>query len=469
MTTECPTQARKSPEWLKTSVMYQIFLRAFTPEGTLAAATKRLPEVAALGADIVYLCPICLQDDDPRREFWSERQRKFDSPFNPYRIKDFYTIDPEYGNDGDLLAFVAEAHRLGLRVLLDIVFFHCGPTAVFIEAHPDFIKRGPDGKPTNGSWCFPALNFDNPELREYLWRNMEMWIEKFAVDGYRCDVSDAVPLDFWDTARARLEKLNPDVITLAEGQRKEDQRYAFEMNYNFSMAFATHAVFTQGNPASSLRRLWEKQHAEYPEGTRFIRYIDNHDIAHDFSWGLTRAAGQSDESWENKCRFHGLPLSGVEPDSRPDRIWGYDAVNALLALCFALDGVPFLYNGQEVADFARHSIYGRMPVAWDNADTPRGKARQTFCRKLCELRHREKALADAPLTWLENGAPDHILSFQRRIGEECVLVLISLAKTPVVTAVADLAGSFTSLLSEGVALEGNKASFKPYGFFIGRK
>ena len=118
-------QARPSPEWLTRGVMYQVWLRGFTPEGTLRAATKRLPSVAELGANILYLSPVCLQDDDMRQEFWSKRQMASgtNNPRNPYRIKDYNQVDPEYGNDADLREFVVTAHKLGLHVLLDLVYF----------------------------------------------------------------------------------------------------------------------------------------------------------------------------------------------------------------------------------------------------------------------------------------------------------------------------------------------------------
>ena len=96
--------ARKSPEWLTRGVIYQVWLRTITPQGTLKAACKRLPDIADLGATIVYLSPVQLQDDDPRRQFWSPRQQKSptNNPRNPYRVKDYDQIDPEYGTEADL-------------------------------------------------------------------------------------------------------------------------------------------------------------------------------------------------------------------------------------------------------------------------------------------------------------------------------------------------------------------------------
>ena len=194
------THAKEVSDFVRSAVMYQLFLRPFTPEGTLKAATRMLPHIASLGVNIVYLCPQMVADDDPRTEFWSDRQNasKMNNPYSPYRIKDYFATDPEYGTDDDLKRFVAVAHRLGMRVMLDLVYYHCGPTAVFIEDHPDFVKRNDDGTVKNGRWHFPELNFDCLELREYLWKNMEYWIRDFDVDGFRTDVESAVPEDFWE-------------------------------------------------------------------------------------------------------------------------------------------------------------------------------------------------------------------------------------------------------------------------------
>ena len=146
--------AKKSPEWLSRGIMYQINPRAYTPEGTLKAAEAKLKDLADLGMTIVYLCPVFVADDDMNREFWSPRQKKsqMDSPLNPYRMKDFYHVDPEYGTDADLKSYVDTAHKLGLRVMLDMVYLHCGPTAVLIDKNPNIVKRNKDGKIITGPW-----------------------------------------------------------------------------------------------------------------------------------------------------------------------------------------------------------------------------------------------------------------------------------------------------------------------------
>ncbi|OHE82743.1 MAG: hypothetical protein A2107_10155 [Verrucomicrobia bacterium GWF2_62_7] len=427
-------QARTSPEWITRGVMYQIQLRAFTPEGTLKAAQARLPKLAEMGVTILYLCPIFVSDDDMDRAGWSPRQKKsgMNNPRNPYRMKDFYHVDPEYGSDDDLKAFVRQAHELKMRVMLDMVYLHCGPKAVFLEKHPDFVMRDKDGKMLLKAWNFPGLNFANPELREYLWKNMEWWLRDFDVDGFRCDVADGVPLDFWETARERLEKTRPDVGMLAEGTRKADQLKAFDLDYGWGFKWEDAAV---------IRKQWEKMRAERPHGgAKFIRFIDNHDISND------------------------------DYDNRLEKKWGTPRVNATLVMLFTLDGVPFLYNGQEVADTARHSIYARLPINWANGETGAGKARFAFCQKLCALRRSEAALNQGDLVWLDNDTPAAVLSYLRTSGKEKILTVLNITDKAVNAKLAGLAETFKPLLAEG-AKSDTQGSFalEAHGYFVGKK
>jgi len=435
-------QARTSPEWVTGGVMYQIQPRAFTPEGTLRAATARLPKVAELGVDIVYLCPVFVSDDDPDPKGWSPRQRKsgLNNPRNMYRMKDYYHVDPEYGTDDDLKALIAEAHRLGMRVLLDMVYLHCGPNAVFLDEHPDFVKRDEAGKIVTAAWGFPAINMANPELREYLWKNMEYWVRDFGADGFRCDVSDGIPLDFWETARERLERIRPgQICVLAEGTRREDQLKAFDLDYGWGFKW---------DDAAGVRKQWVKMRDERPRGgARFIRFIDNHDIANDAY------------------------------DNRLDKAWGTARVNATLVALFTLDGVPFLYNGQEVADTARHSIFGRLPIDWASGETPTGQARFAFCQQLCEMRHAERALTHGSLEWLDNDAPDAVLSFLRTLDNEQILTVVNLKGQQARVQIAvppSATAAFRALLAQGAKEEATNGGRKVFvldghGFFVGKR
>lgn len=396
--------ARTSPEFLKDSVVYQLYLRPFTPEGTIKAATGLLPHIAGLGVDIIYLCPFVVHDDDMREEFWSDRQNKskLGNPKNPYRLKDYYVMDDEYGTDDDLKFFVREAHELGMKVLFDLVYFHCGPTAVFIDEHPDFVKRDEDGKVITGSWHFPQINFDSAELREYLWQNMEYFMREFNVDGYRCDVAPKVPLDFWEEGRRRMEAINPECIMISEGDRADDQLAAFDLNYAFRWKYGVIDLMKGDKTAQEVREIWEKLHDEFPENARFLRIMDDHDIAND-------------------CY-----------EDRHCAVCPPEAVEAVLLLNFTIDGVPFIYNGMEIGDKDRHSIYGNrffgknMVINWSKALTEAGMDRMQYFRDLIDLRRGVSALTESPVKWLENDCPGNVISFSR----DNVVVAINFGKQP---------------------------------------
>jgi cyclomaltodextrinase / maltogenic alpha-amylase / neopullulanase len=89
-----------------------------------------------------------------------------------------------------------------------------------------------------------------------------------------------------------------------------------------------------------------------------------------------------------------------------------------------------IYNGQEVADTARHSIFGRMPIDWSSGDTPAGQARLAFCKQLCAMRRTEPALTHGAVVWLDNDQPDAILSLLRRTSDEEVLSVVNLSMAP---------------------------------------
>lgn len=430
-------QVRPSPAWFTHGIIYQVQPRAFTPEGTLPAATARLKDVTAFGATVIYLWPVTVADDDMNPAYWSGRQKacKLNNPRNPYRTKDYYHVDPEYGTDQDLKAFIREAHRLGMKVMLDLVYLHCGPAAVFITEHPDFVLRNPDGSMRNAAWSFPGLNFGNPALREYLWQNMEMWIRDYDADGFRCDVSARVPQDFWEEGRRRIEKIKPDAAMLAEARRSSDQYVAFDADYGFDWLFrAIVPVVGSGSPAVLIRDMWTWQYMTHPKGYRLTRYLDNHDSAND--------------------------------GKRRQEAWGEEAVRAYTMLNFMIDGIPFLYNGEEIGDDARHSIYGRFPIRWEKAGTPEGKAKYQWIKQLCSFRKARDVLVDGRVAWLENSHSDSVLAFSRVLGDRSVTMVLNVHKTPIEVQVYGFRPGKPCFSQNVQDIQGETLKLGTYGFAV---
>lgn len=435
------SKARPAPEWLENGIIYQINLRAFTPEGTLNAAKTKLEHVRSCGATIVYLMPVYKSDGDMDRKYWSERQKTSgtENPRNPYRAADYFRIDSEYGTENDLREFVAEAHSLGLRVMLDLAYYHCGPGALFLKEHPDWVRRNPDGSFYTGQWSFPVLNFENAGLREHLWSNMEFFVREFDVDGYRIDVSGNVILSFWEEARHRLERLRPDIGMLSEGTKPEDQLSAFDVNY---LTFTTvDSLFSEEeNSAASFVRQRLIYNSSQPLGARYIRFIDNHDIAND--------------DFENRAEAR----------------YSFERANAALVYCMTIDGIPFLYCGQEIADRRRHSIIGKYPLGihWEDAETEQARARMKLLSLASSLRRSSPAFSRGRTLWLFSGNPG-VLAFERRWKEEAFLILINTSwKSEEAVIPADLR-RLVPLMQNGETAENNTCTLPAGGYLLFRE
>src|SRR5580658_3603946 len=171
--------ARSSPDWLRTGTIYEIFPRDFSAAGNLNGVTARLDDLQKLGVTILWIMPI-----HPIGEKF--RKGEYGSP---YSIRDYYAVDPNYGTLDDFKKLVAGAHQRGMKVIMDLVANHTAWDSVMM-AHPEFYKQDAGGHviPPNPDWSDVAgLNYDNPELRQYMMTMMKHWVQTCDVDGFRCD------------------------------------------------------------------------------------------------------------------------------------------------------------------------------------------------------------------------------------------------------------------------------------------
>lgn len=390
--------ARRSPEWFTDGVMYQIQPRSFTREGTLKAAAKKLPYLKDLGVTIVYLVPVMKMDASMDRSFWSPRQIRsgFNNPKNEYRLSDYFHVDEEFGTDDDLKDFVRRSHDLGMRVMFDLVYLHCGPTAPFLKENPSFTWWNADGSVKKGPWRFPKLNFANPKLREYLIGNIRYLIETYGADGFRCDVGDGIPLDFWCDAHDMMDNLTKNhAVLLCEGFTVCDQYKGFDADYGIFPGFN----------AQNIRKFWTDREKTVPVGSRFVNHYENHDIA---------------------------------TDARPrrEKAWGLRAVDQVIAWMFTMDGVPMLFCGNEIADAdEKHSMFGKTPMDWNQLNVEPGRSRHALVKELSAMRRAHKSFTAVNgkegLTWLAANGANSVTAFVRRGGGETILVVQNWSGKPV--------------------------------------
>lgn len=395
--------SRSTPDWFKRGFIYQIQPRAFTPEGTLKAATAKLPLVRESGAGIVYLMPVNVLDDETNH--LGRTSREFGQPKGFYRTKDYFNTDPEFGTNADRKHFVDECHRLGMKVVFDIVLYHCGPSAVLINKNPDWVERNPDGSIKLGKWGYPVLNYSESGLREYFYALLGYLVADVGVDGFRCDVAETQPLDFWEEAHRRLSAIKSDVVLICEGYGcPGEQEKAFDCCYDWKGMEALRGALDGRLPLSRVRDEWNVKRTHCERGARFLRYVENHD--------------ETDAS-QNK---------GPRGDS--DERWGRKRMEAALFYCFTSDGVPFLYNGNEFADRSFQRMILKTPIDWPTRDTQEGRERLVFVQRFARLRQTDDAFStDATLTWVDNDCPEAVLSYVKRASGTAWLCVVNLSKS----------------------------------------
>ncbi len=375
------------------SVVYELNIRQATPEGTFAAAERYLPELKKMGVDIVWLMPIHPIGVDGRKG----------SLGSYYSISDYEAVNPEFGDIESFDRFVAAAHDLGLKVIIDWVANHTSRDAKWWkEGHEDwYVLDEESGLPiVQYDWTDIAkLDYANAEMREAMTSAMLFWIGR-GVDGFRCDVAYEVPIDFWQQAFARIKAVAPDVYLLAEGEKTFLHDSAFDTTYGWDLHHLMNAIARGEKSAADLRAYVESDAAAYPAPAMRLMFTSNHD----------------ENSW-----------SGSEFERMGD------AAATFAALTFVLpQGQPLIYTGQEIGLDRRLEFFEKDTV--DGLTDPQcGAGWRELYTDLCRLRHTNAALAAgediAPMIYME-GAPEDVMAFTREKDGRAVFCLFNLSAEP---------------------------------------
>mgnify|MGYP004662890201 FL=1 len=340
---------------LRRSVIYELYVRSHTAEGTFRAVIPDLDRIRALGTDILWLMPI--------HPIGVENKKG--SLGCPYANRDYRTVNPEYGTMEDFRALVDEIHKRGMKCIIDVVYNHTSPDSTLVREHPEFFYYKPDGRRGNkvGDWTDVVdLDYSNRALWDYQIESLCFWAG--IVDGFRCDVASTVPVEFWLAARKAVERVRPGAIWLGESVHlahirafREQGFYAatdtelfdaFDILYPYDL-WPEYEDSTEGR--APLRRFFDAvnlQELSFRTEYNKLRCLENHDQA--------RAA----------ARF---------PDEASLLAW--------TALSYFMKGTTLLYAGQEVCATHTPSLFEREPIDWHS-----GKDISAYLRRLWELKHR---------------------------------------------------------------------------------
>jgi len=431
----CKTQNQtmENPQdWKRTTNIYEVNVRQYTPEGTFTAFEKHLPRLKKMGVKTLWFMPIT-----PIAQL-----NKKGTLGSQYAAYDYTTINPEFGTLENFKHLVDEAHKMGFKVIIDWVANHTGWDHVWTKSHPEYYLKDEDGSfhKASGMDDIIELDYSNKQMRLAMIDAMKYWVKETNIDGFRCDLASWVEVDFWQQARPEVEKLKP-LFFLGEFDELEAPEYGkvFDASYSWKWMHLSQDFYQKHLPLSDLKNLLE-QYSKIGDNSMRAWFTSNHD----------------ENSW-----------NGTEYEK-----YG-DFAPALAVFSTTWNGVPLLYNGQELPmKTKRLEFFEKDPIPWT------GKYElEDFYKTLFDLKSENPALrgGDPAVTtfWINTNANDKILAYLRKNGEREVLVLINTTKDPVNFKMEDdnSIGSYKNVFTKSKTelIKGSDVSLDAFGYLVYEK
>ena len=383
-------EAPLHPEWTYNTVMYEVNIRQFSPEGTFKGVEAQLPRLKDLGVDILWLMPMYQIGEVERKGTLGSY----------YAISDYTAVNPEFGTLEDFDSLIAAAHEAGFKVILDWVANQTAPDNVWMDSKPaDFYERDEDG---NAIWEYDwtdtrSLNYENEAVWTAQDECMRYWLNR-GVDGFRCDAAAEVPAKFWKALLPGIKRDYPDIYLLSEAESDAltDPPETFDASYAWELHHLLNDVAQGNKTVKDIKKYLAGDDSKMGKANFRLMFTSNHD----------------ENSW-----------SGSEFERMGD------AAKVMEVLCFTLPkGQPLVYTGQEIGLTRRLEFFEKDPIMdWSANEYT------SFIRDLVAFRHAHPCLAagekGAPAVMIED-VPDGVLAFTRKDGKDSVTVYANLTSAP---------------------------------------
>jgi glycosidase len=400
--------------------IYQVNIRAFSSTHDLQGVTNRLDQIRALGINVIYLMPVYPVG-------------VLKSINSPYCIRSFDSVGTEFGSLTDLQNLVDGAHSRNMAVIMDWVVNQTSWDHPWITQHPAWYLQDGSGniQALSGYPDVAALNFSSTAMRSAMIRAMESWVFRANIDGFRCDYADNPPIDFWQQAIDTLRNITSHrLLLLAEGTRSAN--YGAGFNYNFGMQFygsSLKPIFT-GSPASLIDISDSIEYLGATGNQQIVRYLTNHDVDGTDGAPVTL--------------FGGIP----------------GATAAFVVVAYR-KGIPFIYNGTEVA-FPTAITFPFTTVTIDWTINPGVTATYS---QIIGLRNNCATLRRGTLTAYDD---NDVSAFTKTAGDSTMFVLVNLRNTaityPVPVALQNTA--WTDAFAGTAVTIGSQVSLTPYQYMV---
>ena len=385
------------PSWSENANIYEVNLRQYTPEGTITAFETHLSRLKDMGVKILWFMPITPIGVEGRK--MTEKDMG-----SYYAVKNYTAFNADYGTMDEWKAFVKHAHEMGFKVITDWVANHTSPDNHWMKAHPDFYAKDSTGKVIAPfDWTdVRKLDYKNQEMRDSMIAAMSYWVTETDVDGFRCDVAEEVPVDFWKKCIESLHKIK-NVFMLAEGEKPELHGAGFDETYAWAMMHLLEDIYKGEKSVKQVDSLINAQQKRFPENAYRRYFTSNHD----------------ENSW-----------NGTEFEKYGDAVKTFAVFSQTM-----YQSVPLIYNGQEMMNKKRLRFFTKDTISWSG-----NQEMAMFYKTLLTERNSNPALAaDASFKRLSTSADSLIFAYQREKAGKKVIVVLNLSSVSQKFTVSDIA------------------------------
>ena len=398
--------------------------------GSLAGITSKLDDLRALGVTTLYLCPI------------------FESASNHrYNTADYTKIDPMLGTEADFRTLCQEAHRRGMRVILDGVFNHTGSQSVYFNADGYYPTLGaaqsqdspwyswyrfhhwPD---SYDSWwgihTLPAVEESAPSYVDFIIEGRDSIIRRWlraGADGWRLDVADELPDWFLEKIRSAMEETKPDSVLIGEVWEDGSNKIAYSQRRRYLLGSETHGLmnypfrtallaYLRGGDADDFREAMETLRENYPKAAFYsaMNFLGTHDTPRILTLlGAREIPGDKAE----RAAYRLLPWERAE---------GIARLRLAALVLFTFPGSPMVYYGDEAGMEGFEDPLNRGTYPWGQEDTEL----LAWFSRLGTLRNAYPALQSGTLSWLYTAGP--LLIFAREADSERLVTAVNASGDP---------------------------------------
>jgi starch synthase (maltosyl-transferring) len=389
---------------------YEFFPRsegtAEEPHGTFRTAARRLPAIAAMGFDVVYLPPVHPIGTTFRKGRNNTLSPGPDDVGVPWAIGSpeggHDAVHPRLGTIEDFAWFVGEARALGMEIALDFAL-QCSPDHPWVQKHPEWFHHRPDGTiayaenpPKKYQDIYPiAFDADLDGLVAETVRVLRVWMGH-GVRIFRVDNPHTKPVVFWQRVIADINATDPDVIFLAEAFTRPAMMHTlaqigFQQSYTY---------FTWRNSKEELTEYLSELSGEAAAYMRPNFFVNTPDILHEF---LQRGGRPAFE-------LRAVLAATLSPT------WGVYSGYELM------ENVPLRAGSEEYLDSEKYQL---RPRDWESAERE-GRTITPLITKLNTIRRRHPALRQLRDLHFHHADKEAVIAYSKRSGSNTVLVVANL-------------------------------------------